>query len=87
MSYTTKQMLEMSTGFWNKKYGIEIVQKHPGKPGAWVVMVSDSEAIDMHLELQPVVSLFSASSDIFYPTIEKAFAIMEAYLLKKKGGE
>lgn len=82
--YTNKQMLDMATAFWNKTHGIEILPRCACKPGAWAVMVSDSEAVAPNLELVPVESLFSAPSNIFYPTIEKAFAIMEAYIAHKK---
>lgn len=82
--YTSKQMLDMATHFWNKQHSIEIVPKSPGKPGAWAVMVSDSEAVTPNLELVPIESIFSAPSNVFYPTLEKAFAIMEAYITKKK---
>lgn len=84
MAYTTRQMLDMATGFWHKQYGIEIKQRVPGKKGEWLVMVSENEALAPNLEVVLVENDRLPPSLVVYPTIDKAFAVMEAFLLRKK---
>lgn len=87
MTYTPKQMLDMATHFWDPKHQIEVLLPNPANRKRWVVMVSDSECLTSNLDLVMVDSPKRAPDNASFSTIEKAFAVMEAYLLRKKDGE